>query len=129
MGKKYLFSPVGNTDPIKYFHDGSLLHICRHYQPDVVYLYLSKEMIENHKKDNRYVRSVELLSEKINHNIEVHVIENSDMIDVQQYDVFFTEFRKIIGEIEKQKNNEDILLVNMASGTPAMKVLSWLWQH
>ena len=24
MGKKYLFSPVGNTDPIKYFHDGSL---------------------------------------------------------------------------------------------------------
>lgn len=40
------------------------------------------------------------------------------MIDVQQYDVFFTEFRKIIGEIEKQKNNEDILLVNMASGTP-----------
>ena len=121
MGKKYLFSPVGNTDPIKYFHDGSLLHICRHYQPDVVYLYLSKEMIENHKKDNRYVRSVELLSEKINHNIEVHVIENSDMIDVQQYDVFFTEFRKIIGEIEKQKNNEDILLVNMASGTPAMK--------
>ena len=29
MGKKYLFSPVGNTDPIKYFHDGSLLHICR----------------------------------------------------------------------------------------------------
>lgn len=46
MGKKYLFSPVGNTDPIKYFHDGSLLHICRHYQPDVVYLYLSKEMIE-----------------------------------------------------------------------------------
>ena len=78
-------------------------------------MYLSKEMIENHKKDNRYVRSVELLSEKINHNIEVHVIENSDMIDVQQYDVFFTEFRKIIGEIEKQKNNEDILLVNMAS--------------
>ena len=103
MGKKYLFSPVGNTDPIKYFHDGSLLHICRHYQPDVVYLYLSKEMIENHKKDNRYVRSVELLSEKINHNIEVHVIENSDMIDVQQYDVFFTEFRKIIGEIEEEQ--------------------------
>ena len=21
MGKKYLFSPVGNTDPIKYCHD------------------------------------------------------------------------------------------------------------
>ena len=48
MGKLYLFSPVGNTDPIKYLYDGSMLHICRVYKPDVVYLYLSKEMWENH---------------------------------------------------------------------------------
>lgn len=121
MGKKYLFSPVGNTDPIKYFHDGSLLHICRHYLPDIVYLYLSKEMIANHKKDNRYVRSIELLSEKLGHDIEVHIIENDQMVNVQQYDAFFAEFRKIIGAIEKSKNKEDTLLVNMASGTPAMK--------
>ena len=50
MGKKYLFSPVGNTDPIKYFQMNYYCNICRHYQPDVVYLYLSKEMIENHKR-------------------------------------------------------------------------------
>ena len=50
MGKTYLFSPVGNTDPIKYFHDGSMLHICRKYKPDIVYLYLSREMVKNHKK-------------------------------------------------------------------------------
>ena len=42
MGKVYLFSPVGNTDPIRYFYDGSMLHICRVYEPDVVVLYLSK---------------------------------------------------------------------------------------
>ena len=121
MAKKYLFSPVGNTDPIKYFHDGSLLHICRHYQPDEVYLYLSKEMIENHKKDNRYVKTIELLSKKINHTMKVHIFENCNMIDVQQYDIFYTEFRKIIGNIEDKKEEDDILLVNMASGTPAMK--------
>ena len=51
MARKYLFSPIGNTDPIKYLYDGSMIHICRYYQPDVVYLYLSKEMMENHKKD------------------------------------------------------------------------------
>ena len=45
MGKRILFSPVGGTDPIKYCSDGSMLHICRHYQPDEVVLYLSKEMI------------------------------------------------------------------------------------
>ena len=55
MARKYLFSPIGNTDPIKYLYDGSMIHICRYYQPDVVYLYLSKEMMENHKKDNRYL--------------------------------------------------------------------------
>lgn len=47
MGKRILFSPVGGTDPIKYCSDGSMLHICRHYQPDEVVLYLSKEMTEN----------------------------------------------------------------------------------
>ena len=44
MSKRYLFSPVGNTDPIKYFSDGSMLHICRVYQPDIVYLYMSQEI-------------------------------------------------------------------------------------
>ena len=121
MGKKYLFSPIGNTDPIKYLYDGSMLHICRYYKPDIVYLYLSKEMMENHKKDNRYVRSLELLGEFLHHKFDIRIIENPEMINVQQYDVFYNEFHKIIAEIETQKGPEDILLVNMASGTPAMK--------
>lgn len=121
MGKKYLFSPIGNTDPIKYLYDGSMLHICRYYEPDVVYLYLSKEMAENHKKDNRYVETLNLLGDFLNHKFEVHIIENLDMVEVQQYDVFYDEFRKIISEIEEQKEKEDQLLVNMASGTPGMK--------
>ena len=116
MGKKYLFSPIGNTDPIKYLYDGSMLHICRYYEPDVVYLYLSKEMAENHKKDNRYVETLNLLGDFLNHKFEVHIIENPDMEEVQQYDVFYEEFRKIISEIEEQKEKEDQLLVNMASG-------------
>ena len=106
MGKKYLFSPIGNTDPIKYLYDGSMLHICRYYEPDVVYLYLSKEMAENHKKDNRYVETLNLLGDFLNHKFEVHIIENPDMVEVQQYDVFYDEFRKIISEIEEQKEKE-----------------------
>ena len=80
MGKKYLFTPVGNTDPIKYFHDGSMLHICRHYKPDIIYMYLSKEMMDNQKKDNRYIKTLELLSELMNHPFQIHVIENENMI-------------------------------------------------
>lgn len=61
MGKKILFSPVGNTDPIRYNKDGSMLHICRVYKPDVVYLYLSQEMAENQKKDGRYTTALRFL--------------------------------------------------------------------
>ena len=43
-GKTVLFSPVGGTDPISNQRDGALLHICRHYHPECVMLYLSKEM-------------------------------------------------------------------------------------
>ena len=59
--------------------------------------------MENHKKDNRYVKTLELLGEFLHHKFEIHIIENSDMIDVQQYDIFYNEFHRIIAEIEEQK--------------------------
>ena len=121
MSKTYLFSPIGNTDPIKYFYDGSMLHICRYYKPDVVILYLSQEMILHHEKDNRYVRSIELLGEKLGHTFEVRIIRDEQMVDVQQYDLFYHAFRGIIADIEEEMMPEDTLIVNMASGTPAMK--------
>ncbi|MDE7325628.1 MAG: CRISPR-associated protein Csm6 [Lachnospiraceae bacterium] len=121
MEKKILFSPVGGTDPIKYLRDGSMLHICRHYQPDLVYLYLSHEMMEYHRQDNRYVDALERLGRQIGHTFEIHLIERDDLIDVQQYDIFYKDFRQEIQKIEQEMDNSDILLLNMASGTPAMK--------
>lgn len=57
--KKVLFSPVGSTDPISNQRDGALLHIARVYKPDIIYLYLSKEMCELSDKDNRYIYCLE----------------------------------------------------------------------
>ncbi len=122
MGKRILFAPIGGTDPIRYSRDGSMLHICRHYQPDIVYLYLSYEMMEYHKKDNRYIDALERLGEYLHHPFEVKVIERSQLKDdVHQYDRFYQDFREEIRKIEQKMNPEDELLVNMASGTPAMK--------
>lgn len=121
MGRKILFSPIGGTDPIKYCRDGSMLHICRIYKPEIVCLYLSHEMMENHKKDNRYVESIQRLGKMINHKFEIHIIERDELINVQQYDVFYQDFRNIIHEIEDGMEKDDELLINMASGTPAMK--------
>ncbi len=121
MNKKILFSPIGGTDPMKYFRDGSMLHICRHYQPDVVYLYLSHEMMEYHRRDNRYVDAIHRLGAQIGHTFEIELIERDDLIDVQQYDIFYEDFRKEMQKIEQNMDSSDTLLLNMASGTPAMK--------
>lgn len=121
MSRKILFSPVGGTDPIKYFHDGSMLHICRHYKPDIVYLYMSHEIMEYHNRDNRYVDAVERLGNFLDHSFEVHLIEREELINVQQYDVFYQDFRTEIIKIEDQMEEGDELLLNMASGSPAMK--------
>ena len=71
MPKIILFSPVGGTDPISEdnYLDGSMLHICRHRHPDEAYLYLSKETLDNEKKDHRYTRSLELLEKQTGHHI------------------------------------------------------------
>lgn len=121
MNKKILFSPVGGTDPIKYCRDGSMIHICRHYKPDVVYLYMSHEMLEYHKKDNRYIDAIERLGNCLNHVFETHLIERNELVDVQQYDVFYRDFRKEIIKIEEDMEDGDELFLNMSSGTPAMK--------
>lgn len=121
MSKKILFSPVGGTDPIKYCRDGSMLHICRYYKPDIIYLYMSHEMLEYHKKDNRYIYAIEQLGICLNHVFETHLIERDELVNVQQYDVFYRDFRDEIKKIEESMEDGDELFLNMASGTPAMK--------
>ena len=121
MGKKYLFSPVGNTDPIKYLHDGSMLHIARVYKPDVIYLYMSKEILEHQEADERYTKTLELLGKKLDHKFEIHLIKKESLVNVQDYDIFYREFKENIAKLEAQMGPEDQLLLNMASGTPAMK--------
>lgn len=114
MAKRILFSPIGTTDPIKNYKDGSMLHICRKYKPDKVYLYLSAEMMEHHKEDNRYVYCIEKLSEMIGKEIEVECIFRLELKNVQVYDVFYEDFRGIIRDIEKEMSDGDELIVNIA---------------
>jgi CRISPR type III-A/MTUBE-associated protein Csm6 len=123
MSKRILFSPVGGTDPISStnMHDGSLLHICRYYQPDVIYLYLSGEILENEKKDDRYMYCLHRLDALQGRTPEYIRIERPKLTNVQEFDFFYGEFRAIIQDIEKTMDPEDELLLNISSGTPAMK--------
>lgn len=115
-----LFSPVGTTDPITDFRDGSMIHICRKYRPSRVYLYLSKEMLALHQLDNRYCRCLEWLQEKENFTCEVEVLARPDLVDVHLFDRFYDEFEEIAQKITLDYP-ESTILFNVASGTPAMK--------
>lgn len=123
MNRTIIFSPVGGTDPISTsnLRDGSLLHICRWYKPDKVYLYMSKEILALHEKDNRYLYCLEKLAENQGKHCEYELIARPDMEDVQVFDVFYEDFKNIIQGIMKELDDSDTLLLNISSGTPAMK--------
>ena len=116
---KILFSCVGTTDPIRGGYDGSMLHIVRHYKPDIIYLYLSKEMCTFHHKDNRYLLAIDMLRDS-EYNPIVNVIED-DVDDVSDFDVFYDKFKTILGNISKDYPKDEILF-NLSSGTPQMKM-------
>ena len=118
---KILFSPIGGSDPIRNFRDGSMLHICRYYLPDKVILYLTGEMYQHHLQDNRYVYCLEELSKKISHPFDIEIITRDELKEVQDYEYFYDDFRTCIGQITSQMNSEDELFLNVSSGTPAMK--------
>ena len=123
MSKAILFSPVGGTDPISEnnVYDGSMIHICRYHKPDVVYLYMSGEICRNEEKDHRYTRALKLLAQKINHSFDVRMISNEHLVNVHEFDIFFSEFNEIVKNIISENSPEDRILFNISSGTPAMK--------
>lgn len=123
MSKTILFSPVGGTDPISStnFCDGSLLHIFRCYKPDEVYLYMSKEILALHEKDNRYIYCLDQLAQLQKRTYHCQIIERPEMENVQEFDYFYRDFREIIQKIIGTMEKNDVLLLNISSGTPAMK--------
>lgn len=123
MNHTILFTPVGGTDPISMnnYHDGSMLHICRIYKPDKVIMYMSKEMLDNQEADDRYRYCLDKLAELQNRKMEYGAIERRNLTNVHEFDYFYQDFRGIIEKIYANMDETDTLLLNISSGTPAMK--------
>lgn len=116
-----LFTAVGLADPISQNKDGAILHICRKYKPEGIYLFLSKQMLENHQRDNRYRLSINKLSKHMEgFNPFVEIIPDEDLSEVHKFDVFYDKFEREINKIRK-KHPDHTILLNISSGTPAMK--------
>ena len=124
MNKTFLFSPLGGTDPISQdnYKDGSMLHICRFEKPDKVFLYLSKEMVGYEKEDHRYTYCLDKLMALQGRKFEYVLDQHPELVDVYDYDYFYREFSSAINQIMLEEMDEtDTLILNISSGTPAMK--------
>lgn len=119
---KVLFSPIGMTDPVsqRNLNEGSLLNICRFYEPDKIYLYMSKEVMEFHEKDDRYIKCLDRVYKYLGKDFEYEIIDRSELEEVQIFDFFYKEYRYILYRIHEENPGAEILL-NVSSGTPAMK--------
>ena len=54
-----LYSPAGDTDPIRGMHDGAMLHIIRHYRPRMAKIFLSKDMVEKEERRQVYSKAIQ----------------------------------------------------------------------
>lgn len=122
MKDRVLFSCIGNTDPMntRNLRDGPMLHIVRHYKPKYIYLYLSKEMIDYHRKENRYDPYLDFMKDYLGIDYEVVYIERPELENPHIFDSFFEDMRGELNKIREIHPHCEIL-GNISSGTPAMK--------
>lgn len=115
-----LYSPAGDTDPIRDCYDGALLHIIRTYKPSYARIFLSAEMTA---KEN----SRQIYSKAIKHSTPECAFDfiKTDIVDVQVMEKLVPLVEEFL-QLRKEYPNEEILL-NLSSGTPQMKtVMSFL---
>ena len=111
---KVLISAVGNTDPIRNFHDGGLVHIARKYRPDKIIIVFSEELIRKKDDIEKVIRSIdsEYFPEIVYH--EPIILNN----EVHIFDTMYDQFESII---QQYYTKDDELLLNLSSATPQVK--------
>lgn len=122
MEESILFTCVGTTDTVRGFRDGGMVHTMRHYRPQKVYIFVSKEMEMLDQKDRRYAKTFEFIRENWGgYAPEVHYnwsgIVDADDLD-QVADPMSDYFEQVVRE-----NPDARIIINLSSGTPQMKMI------
>lgn len=144
--KKILFSPVGGTDPmalprkktnpadpsntivVSPSTDAAMLHIIRYQKPDHIILYFTHEICENEREDQRYTKAIEYISQLLKKEITYEIIYRENLTDPHNYNYFYKDFGSILKKIMDKKGDKEVIL-NITSGTPAMKTALLVLQH
>lgn len=115
---RILFTPAGDTDPVRGFRDGAILHILRHYPPvDKVILFLTREMEKKEKETHCYTKGIASIST----DIEVNIIW-SGITEPQKYEPL-VKIQEAFDEAYRSHPEDTEWLLNISSGTPQIKIV------
>ena len=111
---KVLISAVGDTDPIRNFHDGALVHIARKYRPEKIIIVFSERTISKKDDIEKVIRSIDsqYVPEIVCHE---PIILNEDVF------VFDTMYEQFDAIIQKYYTKDDEFILNLSSATPQVK--------
>ena len=115
--KTILFSPIGTTDPLRNGWEGACLHIIRHYHPDMVVLFYTKEMAALERKNHLYTQAIKRWAPYC-HIEEIF----TDIEDPHVYDRFIRILPEQIHRLH-QTFPEATILLNITSGTPQIQTV------
>ena len=113
---RILYTPVGDTDPIRGCYDGGMLHIVRHYNPDMVILVLSKDMEQKEESNRRFSKALKYVKADLDIKLIYTGLEDVHRIDTLQ--PFVDHFYEMLSEYPDAE-----ILINLSSGTPQMKLI------
>ena len=120
-----LFSPLGTSDPVSHYRDGAVLHICRHFQPDVIYLHYSEEMVELADYDqaahpemdtDRFQYAIHELYKTLGKTCELIPIKDVNMDEPHLFDPVLERYNQLLGEIHQDHPEAERVLLNISSG-------------
>lgn len=130
------FCPVGKTDPMSIYRnaetgeieafDASMMHIYRRYCPDYTYLYMTEEIYSiEMEQEHRYTKAMGLLADSLGKTFiedqDYSILHSSITDEVYNMDVFYDEFYQMITDIRHKYGSGATIIINISSGTPAMK--------
>lgn len=113
---RILFTPAGDTDPVRGYRDGAILHILRHYDVDKVIIFLTKEMEKKEENTGCYTKGVHLVSPDTSISFIKSGITNPN--DYESLTAIQENFARMYAE-----NSGVEWLLNVSSGTPQIKTV------
>lgn len=122
MGESVLFSCVGTTDTVRGLRDGGMMHIMRHYRPQKVYIFVTKEMEALDRRDQRYQKTFQFIKEHWDGYAPEVDYRWSAIVDADDLDLVANPMSEYFEQVIRE-NPEASILINLSSGTPQMKMV------